>query len=298
MVSGRAAHMRALGVLLVPALLLGHARLAGAAWIADVETGVVYEDNLSFASMERDIKGAAALTTSVSAGVATYLSDRNVVSLTGDVVGDLYERYSGLDHVNLGTTAAFRSKLGVGAGVPWVRVSASAARLQYRDDVRDGWYYRVAVGIGKRFGERWELRADYAFDGRTADHERPVTPSLPADVFDQQAHTLSARADFQATTALLLFGGYALRLGDIASTTQRNPEIFAASSAVVADPAFGSNTFAYKINATTHILSTGLSLALGARWSFNVGYEHQIGLGDGGIDYHNNVVSGTVLFSY
>jgi len=290
--------MRTLGVLLVPVLLLVHAPHAAALWIADVETGIVYEDNLSFASMGRDIKGAAVLATSATAGVATYLSDRHVVSLTGDVVGDLHERYSGLDHVSLGMTAAFRSKLGLGAAAPWVRVAASGARLQYRADVRDGWYYRVTAGIGKRFGARWELRADYAFDGRTADHERAVTPRLPADVFDQQAHTLSARADFQVAPALLLFGGYALRLGDIASTTQRNAEIFAASSAVVADPAFGSNTFAYKIDATTHILSAGLSLALGARWSFNVGYQHQIGLGDGGIDYHNNVVGGTVLFRY
>lgn len=290
--------MRALGGLLVPILLVGLTSPAVAAWIVDLETGVVYEDNLSFASMDRDIKGDAALLTSVSAGAAAYLTDRNIVSLTGDVVGDLHERYSGLDHVALGGTAAFRSKLGLGAGAPWVRIGVSGGRLQYRDDVRDGWYYRVTAGIGKRFGQRWELRADYAFDGRTADHERPVTPRLPADVFDQQAHTLSAHAEFQATTALVLFGGYAFRLGDVASTTRRNAEIFAASSAVVADPAFGSNTFAYKVDATTHILSAGLSFALGARWSINVGYEHQIGLGDGGIDYHNNVVSGTVLFSY
>jgi hypothetical protein len=164
--------------------------------------------------------------------------------------------------------------------------------------VRDGFAYRVAAGIGKRFGERWEVRAEYAFDGRTADHERPVTPRLPADVFDQQAHTVSVRADFQPTAALVLWGGYALRLGDVASTTLRNSEIFAASSAVVADPAFGSNTFAYKIDATTHAVGAGLSFALGARWSVNLSYEHQIGLGDGGIDYHNNVVRGTVLYSY
>jgi hypothetical protein len=117
-------------------------------------------------------------------------------------------------------------------------------------------------------------------------------------VFDQQAHTFSARADFQATPILLVFGACACRLGDVASSTQRNAQIFAASSAVVADPAFGSNVFAYKIDATTHILSAGVSIALGARWSLNVSYVHQIGLGDGGIDYHNNIVGGTVLFSY
>jgi hypothetical protein len=286
------------GLLVLILLLLGFSPPAGAALIVDVETGLVYEDNLSFASKDRDIKGAAALATAATAGVATYLSDRNVLSFTGDVFGDLHEQYSGLDHVSFGLTAAFRSKLGLGAGAPWVRVAASGARLQYRADVRDGWAYRVTAGVGKRFGERWELRADYAFDGRTAEYERPVSTRLPADVFDQQAHTLSVRADVQATTILVLFGGYAFRIGDVASTTLRNPEIFAASSAVVADPAFGSNTFAYKIDAVTHILSAGLSLALGARWSFNVGYEHQIGLGDGGIDYRNNVVRGTFLFSY
>jgi len=286
------------GVLAVSVLLLGLGDPAGAAWIADVETGVVYEDNLSFASKDRDIKGAAAFATTAAGGFAAYLTDRHVVSLTGDLVGDLYERYSGLDHVALGVTAAFRSKLGLGAEAPWVRVAASGGRLQYREDVRDGWYYRVTAGVGKRFGARWALRADYAFDGRTADHERAVTARLPADVFDQQAHTVSVRADFQATAILAVFAGYAARFGDVASSTRRNPEIFAASDAVVADPAFGSDVFAYRLEATTHILAAGLSFALGARWSLNVGYEHQIGLAEGGLDYHNNVARGTLLFSY
>ncbi len=286
------------GLLLAPVLWLGLAAPAAAAWIADVETGVVYEDNLSFATMDRDIKGAAALVTSASGGAAAYLTDRHVVSLTGDFFGDLHERYSGLDHVALGVTAAFRAKLGLGAAAAWVRVAASGGRLQYREDVRDGWYYRVTAGVGTRFGPRWELRADYIFDGRTADDERALADTIPADVFEQQGHTFAARADFQATPILLVFGSYACRLGDVASTTQRNSQIFAASSAIVADPAFGSNTFAYKIDATTHILSAGVSLALGVRWSLNVTYAHQIGLGDGGIDYRNNIVSGTVLFNY
>ena len=59
--------MRVRGGLVLPLILwLGLASPAAASWIADVETGVVYEDNLSFASMDRDIKGAAALVTSAS----------------------------------------------------------------------------------------------------------------------------------------------------------------------------------------------------------------------------------------
>ena len=60
--------------------------------------------------MDRDIKGAAALVTSASGGAVAYLTDRHVVSLTGDLFGDLHESYSGLDHVALGVTAAFRAK--------------------------------------------------------------------------------------------------------------------------------------------------------------------------------------------
>ncbi len=81
----------------MPVLLPGSGTPAAAAWIVDAETGLVYEDNLSLASMGRDIKRAAALTAAVSARAATYLADRDVVSLTGDFFGDLHEQYSGLD---------------------------------------------------------------------------------------------------------------------------------------------------------------------------------------------------------
>ena len=64
------------------------------------------------------------------------------------------------------------------------------------------------------------------------------------------------------------------------------------------DPTFGPDALAYKIDATTHLLSVGLSFALGEQASFNLGYERQIGLGDGGIDYSNNVFRASFLYSY
>jgi len=293
-----ASGMRALAALLVPVCLLGHTHRAGAAWIADVEVGLVHEDNVSLGEMERDIKSDTALSTSFSAGASTLLGERNTLSVTGDFIGNVYDRFSGLDNLSLGVTAAFRRKLGLGAAAPWVRVSGAGARQEYRNDVRDGWRYRLGTGVGKRFGERWDLRAEYAFERRMADHERAVTPRLPGDVFDQESHTLSFRGDFLYSEAISLSVGYALRRGDVASTTQRNPAIFAASSAVTADSTFGSDTFAYKIDATTHVLSFGLSLALGQRSSFNLGYEHQIGQGNGGVDYRNNVFRASFLYSY
>ncbi|MGH7268491.1 MAG: hypothetical protein ACREMB_27040 [Candidatus Rokuibacteriota bacterium] len=290
--------MRARGALLVPICLLGHVHGADAAWIGDVEVGLAHADNVSLGEMERDIKSATALTTAVSAGASTLLGDSNTVFLTGDVLGTVHDRFSGLDSVSPGVTAAFRRKLGLGAAAPWVRASGSAARLEYRNDVRDGWRYRLGAGTGKRLGERWDLRAEYTFERRTADHETAVTPLLPGDVFEQESHTVAVRADFLYSAAVVLSAGYALRQGDVASTTMRNSAIFDASSAVTADDTFGPDRFAYKIDATTHILSLGLSLAVGGHASFNLGYEHQIGLGRGDIDYRNNVFRAGFLYSY
>lgn len=290
--------MRTLAALVVPVCLLGYTYIAGAAWIADVEVGLVHEDNVSLAEMERDIMSDTALSTSVAAGASMHLYDRNVFSLTGDVIANVYERFGGLSNFSLGVTAAFRRKLGLGAAAPWVRASGSASRLDYRNDVRDGWRYRLGTGVGKRFGERWDLRAEYAYERRMADHEIAVTARLPGDVFDQESHTLSFRVDFLYSEAISLSAGYALRIGDVASTTLRNAEIFAASSAVTADSVFGPGAFAYKVDATTHVLGFGLSLALGERSSFNLGYERQIGLGNGGVDYHNNVFRASFLYSY
>ena len=48
-----ATQMRAFGAIVVPIFVLGSRRLPS--WIADLEKGVVYEGNLSFASRSRDI---------------------------------------------------------------------------------------------------------------------------------------------------------------------------------------------------------------------------------------------------
>ena len=290
--------MKPLAALLVAVCVLGHARAVSATWIFDTDVGVLYDSNVGLGKLGRDIHSDTALNASVSAGRAMQIDDRNVVSLTGDVNGTAWDRFSGLNNVSLGLTTAFRSKLGVGPEVPWVRIAGSAARQEYDIDVRDGWRYRLGGAIGKRFGERWDVRADYAFDKFLADHDRAVTPLLPGDVFDVTSHTFSGRAVFLYNEAISLAGGYALREGDVVATTRRNPQIFAASSALTTDRAFGHDTFAYKIDATTHILSAGLSVVLGPRSSLNLGYERQIGAARRGIDYYNDVVRFRFLYSY
>jgi len=284
----------------IAAYLAGSAaRAAGASWILDAGADAIYEDNVGLGQLNRDIKSDTAIRAFASAGPAILLGDSYVLSLTADVAGKLYERFTRLDNVAPRLSAELKRKFGLGAEAPWARVFGSIARLQYDDDlIRDGWIYRLGVGVGKRFGERWDLRLDYAYDRRLVDHEMPAVRGIPGDVYDLSGHNVSLRTDFLLSEAISLFGSYAIRVGPSVSTTQRNLQIFQATSAIAADPAFGRGFFAYRIDSTTHALGLGLSVALGSRTSFNLAYEHVLGDARGNITYHDNVFRVGFLFSY
>lgn len=290
--------MRKLAPLLIAACVVGQAPAAGASWLFEADTGLVHETNVGLAQKARDVQSDTALSTSISTGLAIPLDDRNIASVTGDVSGNGYAQLHGLSNLGVGLTTALRSKLGLGSAAPWLRVWGSGARLEYDDSVRDGWRYRLGASGGKRVGERWDLRLDYTFEERMADHAKRSSARLPGDVFDTTSHTYSGRVDFQYNEALSVSAGYALREGEVVSTTRRNAEIFAGSTALTPDRPFGPDFLAYKIDATVHILSFALSFALGERSSLNVGYERQIGLGRGGLDYFNDVFRAGVLLTY
>ena len=112
--------MKILVTLVVAACLVGRADVAGAFWILDADANAIWEDNVGLGKFKRDINSDSALSTSLSAGPAFQLDTSTVFSLTGDVSGKLYERYTGLDNVALGLTATLRRKFGLGAEAPTV----------------------------------------------------------------------------------------------------------------------------------------------------------------------------------
>ena len=116
-----------------------------------------------------------------------------------------------------------------------------------------------------------------------------MVPGISGAAFAQRNRVLSVDADYAWSEATTLSAGYARRKGDVTPTTQRNLPIFEASTAIAADPAFGNDWFAYRLPATTHVLSARWSRALGLRASLNFGIERQISYGSGGNDYTNTV---------
>jgi hypothetical protein len=269
---------------------------ARAEWSTAVEAGLVRETNVGRGQLEQDLRSDTAATLAASVRNYLVLGDRGTLSLGATVSAAQYQDLRALGHLDPGLALGYRHKFGVGPEAPWISLRTTLARLNYRDSVRNGWLETASVSAGRTVGERWDLRVEAAYEKRTADENNEVVPGLSGAAFAQRNRVLSAQADYAWSDAITLSAAYTRRQGDVTPTTQRNFPIFEASTAIAADPAFGSDWFAYRLPATTHLFFAGLSRALGSHSSLNLGIERQVSYGSGGNDYYNTV--GSVSFAY
>ena len=236
---------------------VGLASPAAAAWIADVENGrrLRGQPELRVDGPGHRRRGGALDVGLGRGGGVPHRPSQHL--LTGDLVGDLHERYSGLDHIALGVTAAFRASSDWARTRPWVRASRPrGGRLQYRVGrarrlVLPAWRPASASdsargGAARGLCLRWPHRRP-----RTAGHASPARRRVRpagAHVLGPPRTSRPRRPSSCSAATRVVSATWRPR----PSGTRRSS---AASSAVEADPAFGPNAFAYKIDATTHILS-------------------------------------------
>jgi hypothetical protein len=272
---------------------------ASAGWPDEVGFELRFDDNLTRAQLQRDIKSDTALLISAAAGTGYQLTDNGRLSLALTLSGSAYRHYQGLNNFTAGLELAYRWKFGLGPYVPEMRLSGSATRLEYRDAPRDGWLYLGELAFAKRVSQRLGLRMAYQVEQRESDMVADrLLPTIAADVFDLASRNLIFSGDYSLNPQYVLSAAYTIREGDIVSTTLRNLPVFLASSAIAADPVFGSERFAYKMDALTRGLSLGVSRVIGGQASFTLGYEHLDSRAEGGIDYEANLVRVTYLYRF
>lgn len=274
------------------------ASAAQANWLVGADAGVIFDNNVSHAQLDRDVKQDITVYAGASLTQYIQLTDRTGLAITGLVKSETYLEYAGLSNVSGGLSLASRTKLGLGTEAPWVRLSADVQRLDFHEDVRTGWLVGVGAAVGKRFDERWNATLAYRFDHRTTDTAVGLVPGIPGDVFDLEGRTLSAALEYSLTPDTILIAGYSRRSGDVASTTQRNFPIFKASSAIDFDPVFGNNTFGYKLYGISHTLDLGVSHALGDHTSVNLSWQRNWTYGTNDVNYFGNVVRASLLLAF
>ena len=264
---------------------------ARADWIVDVDAGVLHDSNLNNA--ERGRVSDSALSALLIAGQRVQLTRDLSLTATAEFRGEAYRHVNGMDNISAGVSLALRRKLGLGAAVPWLRLDASAARLEYDVDVRDGWIYRASLAAGQRFAQQWELQARYGLEARTADQATAVVRGIPGNAFELRNHGAALDVRYSPNDMTLLFAAYGWRHGDVVSTSTPSRKIFGASSAITRDPAFGSDTFAYRLDGVSHLFSVGVSQAIGSSAALSLSYQHQITHAEGDNRYIKNVLAAT-----
>lgn len=262
-------------------LLLCVTVTAHAEWFADAELGTVFNSNLSRAFDKHNRKGDIAFVPHVLLGQYFQLTDSLGLSLTTDANSSVYTKYDGLNNINAGMAATLKYKHGLGAHAPWLKGYGSLKYFVYRESMRDGAVFTTGLLAGKRLHERLSVQLGY---------EHQILHARNS-LFAQLSDATSVKADFSLSDSLQLMLGYSIKRGDVASYNSPDE-----------DSGFLANTFntpmeVYKVRATTHTPSIGLSLALSGHLSADfAAYFNAVHSRDK--SYPGNILKAGIHYSY
>ena len=271
---------------------------AHAAWQFDVDTGISYDSNLTRAYAPADIRADGAFTLDASAGWFSALSGADGLTLAADARTEIYHRFHGLNVVGVGGRATYRHKFGLGYGAPWIALGVFGGYDDYRENIRDGARLEARAELGQRFTPEFDASFGCIFDRRYAPNDEPAVPGISGKVFSLRGESLFARAAYALNDRLLLAAELKVRRGDVVATTRPDLDIFLASDAIAADPAFGPGFFAYRLRGTTDTASASASWALDDRSSINAIYADERTDAAGGVYYRSHSVAVVYAWRY
>jgi hypothetical protein len=233
-----------------------------AEWVGNTEVEIRHDSNINNAQLANDIAGVSALSADISATGFFPLEDGNSLSISGESRGEAFNNYTGLNNISLGAALAFRKKWALGAYAPWTGLSLSSAQLNFANNIRNGWRHQAAIRGGKRIFERWDVRAEYMVERRTADTLPPDQPGISGDVFSQTSRAMTLNAAYIWSDSMFFTFGSLLRHGDVVASTRETTNIIYASKAIADDPVFGPHFYAYRMNGTTYGLNVDMNFAV------------------------------------
>lgn len=267
-----------------------------------LETKLKYDSNLTNARFLQDQVGDMATVINVTGGKYFQLSDSNSLTVTGDFSSELYNTYHGMNNLSLGGSTTLKRKWGLGLYQPWTAITLSTTRLDYNNNVRDGWLHKVMISGGKRVSEHWDIWADVSLQKRTQNNSSVIAPGIsgsPFELFNKVA-TLDAVYAFSESTFFML--GYQWRRGDVVATAITNSPIHAVfdpvTTAETADNAFGVDGEAYRLKGTTHTFGAKINTTIYQDYVLGLEYQRYITHGNGGNNYYKSVPALTLSYHF
>ena len=259
--------------------------------------GVFHDSNLTRAQYAADVRSDFAAHGEADVGTSLAPNGYDAFTLAAFARGDVYRRYNGLNNVAVGARGSLRHKFGLGHAAPWISFSLEGSHDDYRDTLRDSNRLQADMEIGMRLSQAFDASAGVMYDRRYDGHGESLVPDIPGTVFDLRGVGGYARAGYAFNDFVYAAVKLGVRRGDVESTAQQSMPIFLVSSAIAADPVFGSNDlFAYRLRATTRTASASGSFALDERSSLNLSYADERTYAAYGNQYRSRLV--TLTWSY
>jgi hypothetical protein len=287
--------------LLVSTVLLSNAHAEG---FLTLETKLKYDNNLANAEFKQDLVGDMVSTVNATAGYYFQLSDFNSLTVQGELGGELYNTYHGMNNLSLGGSVSLKRKWGLGLYQPWTAFTLTSTRLEYNSDVRDGWLHEAMISGGKRVSEHWDIWVDFSLQKRTQDDVVVVNRAFAGNVFDMhnKAFNLDAVYAFDEKTFLTL--GYQWRQGDVQSTSLKRSTpnlrafIIPVSSAISIDDVFGSAARSYRLDGTTHTFGAKINTTINQDYVLGLEYVRNITHADGDNNYYKSLPALSLSYSF
>jgi hypothetical protein len=121
---------------------------------------------------------------------------------------------------------------------------------------------------------------------------------LSGDAFSQTSHRLGVNAQYSMTERTFVGIGLFVRQGDIVSTTEEGSKIFNAARALAEDPAFGPESYAYKLTGTTAGVRLGIDFTATRHSAVGCGLQRMETHADGGLRYTKSIIEAAWVYRY
>ncbi len=239
----------------------------------NLNTGVLYDDNVSRAILSEDIESDTILNLGLSASYSLHQDEHSLFRFSAGIDGYQYQDFDRLSNMILNTRVDYEIQPGHGYTAAWYLISLEYSFANYQSRLRDSDGFSLEVASGKRFTDRISLRAGLVFESFEAD----------ADEFDQDNTRLYLSTDYSLNDDNILYFTLAYTNGDTATSTR---DLTAAAKTLPvqryghhlpneisltplrSDDAF-QNGFVYKLDTTAISLQIGDNIALSSHQSID-----------------------------
>lgn len=282
----------ALITLLLPLVCLASPCLRAQSF-ADAGIEALHNDNLG-----RSIRNGASdsgLAASLAGGYHWQPWLFTSLTLSGTLRKSLWQRYSGMNSLDLAASAELSHKFGIGELQPALKAGVQLGHLDFGNDVRDATLTTYWLGVAKRMGERLSLDLRITHENSNGDQNVPLPalavpgqamkPAKSGTVWDFSVNALRIAAEYELGASAWLGTSFQFRDGPVVATAAVYSMPNPAALASTYDPVFGPHAVAYQLDARSRVFSIDVNRALARNTTAYAGFEFQHSTASSGVDY-------------